>query len=76
MLLFVLGFLSLVLVESEWLVSLSTLIREFKMLRRRQQRQRQKNNRIRLCSHYLSIIPRARMGFESIAHEAEDRMGY
>ena len=26
-----------------------------------------------LCSHgyYLTIIPRARMGFESIAHEAE-----
>ena len=25
---------------------------------------------------YLTIIPRARMGFESIAHEAEGRMGY
>ena len=25
---------------------------------------------------YLTIIPRARMGSESIAHEAEDRMGY
>ena len=25
---------------------------------------------------YLTIIPRARMGFESIAHEAEVRMGY
>ena len=24
----------------------------------------------------LTIIPRARMGYESIAHEAEDRMGY
>ena len=27
--------------------------------------------------NYLTIIiPRARMGYESIAHEAEDRMGY
>ena len=25
---------------------------------------------------YLTIIPRARMGYESIAHEAEGRMGY
>ena len=25
---------------------------------------------------YLPIIPRARMGYESIAHEAEGRMGY
>ena len=25
---------------------------------------------------YLKIIPRARMGYESIAHEAEGRMGY
>ena len=25
---------------------------------------------------YLTIIPRARMGSESIAPEAEDRMGY
>ena len=25
---------------------------------------------------YLTIIPRARMGSESIAHEAEGRMGY
>ena len=25
---------------------------------------------------YLTIIPRARMGNESIAHEAEGRMGY
>ena len=24
----------------------------------------------------LTIIPRARMGYESIAHEAEGRMGY
>ena len=24
----------------------------------------------------LAIIPRARMGFESITHEAEGRMGY
>ena len=26
--------------------------------------------------HYLTIIPRARMGAESIAHEAEGRMDY
>ena len=26
--------------------------------------------------HYLTIIPQARMGYESIAHEAEGRMGY
>ena len=25
---------------------------------------------------YLTIIPRARMGSDSIAHEAEGRMGY
>ena len=25
---------------------------------------------------YLSIIPRARMGYESVAHEADSRMGY
>ena len=25
---------------------------------------------------YLTIIPRAQLGSESIAHEAEDRMGY
>ena len=25
---------------------------------------------------FLAIIPRARMGSESIAHEAEGRMGY
>ena len=25
---------------------------------------------------YLTIIPRARMGSESVAHEAEGRMGY
>ena len=25
---------------------------------------------------YLTSIPRARMGYESIAHEAEGRMGY
>ena len=25
---------------------------------------------------YLTIIPQAQMGSESIAHEAEDRMGY
>ena len=53
MLLSVLDFPSLVLVESEWLVVyLSTLFREFKMSRRRQQRQHQKSNRLRLCSHY------------------------
>ena len=29
------------------------------------------------CSvNYLTIIPRARMGSESIVHEAEGRMGY
>ena len=27
-------------------------------------------------TNYLTIIPRARMGYESIAHEAEGRMGY
>ena len=26
--------------------------------------------------HLLTIIPRAQMGYESIAHEAEGRMGY
>ena len=26
--------------------------------------------------NYLTIIPRARMGYESIAHEAEGRMAY
>ena len=25
---------------------------------------------------YLTIIPQARMGYDSIAHEAEGRMGY
>ena len=25
---------------------------------------------------YLTIIPRARMGYESVAHEVEGRMGY
>ena len=29
-----------------------------------------------MCQLYLTIIPRARMGYESIAHEAEGRMGY
>ena len=31
-----------------------------------------------LCTFYsyLTIIPRAQMGYESIAHEAEGRMGY
>ena len=28
------------------------------------------------CHLYLTIIPRARMGFEAKAHEAEGRMGY
>ena len=27
-------------------------------------------------NYYLTIIPRARMGSESIAHETEGRMGY
>ena len=27
-------------------------------------------------AYYLTIIPRARMGSESIAHEAEGRMAY
>ena len=31
---------------------------------------------IELFSVYLTIIPRARMGYESIVHEAEGRMGY
>ena len=29
-----------------------------------------------MFEYYLTIIPRARMGYESIAHEAEGRMGY
>ena len=29
-----------------------------------------------LSNGYLTIIPRVRMGYESIAHEAEGRMGY
>ena len=29
-----------------------------------------------LVEWYLTIIPRARMGSESIAHEAEGQMGY
>ena len=28
------------------------------------------------CERYLTIIPRAGMGSESIAHEAKGRMGY
>ena len=28
------------------------------------------------CLRYLTIIPRARMGSKSIAHEAQGRMGY
>ena len=31
---------------------------------------------LRIPKGYLTIIPRARMGSESIAHEAEGRMGY
>ena len=30
----------------------------------------------RTTSVYLTMIPRARMGCESIAHDAEDQMGY
>ena len=30
----------------------------------------------RQLQNYLTIIPRARMGSESIVHEAEGRMGY
>ena len=29
-----------------------------------------------VSAEYLTIIPRVRMGYESIAHEAEGRMGY
>ena len=29
-----------------------------------------------ILGEFLTIIPRARMGYESIAHEAEGRMGY
>ena len=29
-----------------------------------------------IIAYYLTIIPRARMGSESIGHEAEGRMGY
>ena len=72
-LLSVLDFLSLVLVESEWLVVyLFTLFREFKMSRRRQQRQRQKSNRLRLSSHYSmnSIGPGRPKSFTHIEHRA------
>ena len=31
---------------------------------------------VRFLLWYLTIIPQARMGSESIAHEAEGRMGY
>ena len=31
---------------------------------------------IEFAEQYLTIIPGAQMGFESIAHEAEVRMGY
>ena len=33
-------------------------------------------NRPQISINYLAIIPRARMGYESIAHEAAGRMGY
>ena len=38
----------------------------------------QSSNGVResLFAMYLTIIPRVRMGYESIAHEAEGRMGY
>ena len=29
-----------------------------------------------MTTKYLAIIPRARMGYESIAHEAEGQVGY
>ena len=77
MLLSVLDFLSLVLVESEWLVVyLFTLFREFKMSRLRQQGQRQKSNRLRLCSHYSmnSIGPGWRKSFTHI--ETSRRRGW
>ena len=32
--------------------------------------------KISIALQYLTIIPRVRMGYESIAHEAEGRMGY
>ena len=76
-LLSVLDFLSLVLVESEWLVVyLFTLFREFKMSPRRQQQQRQKSNRLRLCSHYSmnSIGPGRHKSFTHI--ETSRRRGW
>ena len=47
---------------------LFTLLREFKMSRRQQQRQRQKSNRLRLCSHYSmnSIGPGRHKSFPHI----------
>ena len=36
----------------------------------------QRISKLLKTKRYLSIIPRARMGFESIGHEAEGRMGY
>ena len=33
-------------------------------------------NNLYSFAFFLTIIPRARMGYESIAHEAEGRMGY
>ena len=35
-----------------------------------------RTNLTQKISGYLTIIPRARMGYESIAHEAEGQMGY
>ena len=32
--------------------------------------------KVTLAARFLTIIPRARVGSESIAHEAEGRMGY
>ena len=34
------------------------------------------SNIMRLQVKYLTIIPRVRMGSESVGHEAEGRMGY
>ena len=35
-----------------------------------------KSKKAKLQKLIIIIIPRARMGYESIAHEAEDRVGY
>ena len=34
------------------------------------------HNKTKKSTDYLTIIPRARMGFESIAQETEGQMGY